>query len=675
MARRAKQTTLEIVEVPADGEEFSDVLALAAANRRYLGFLPDAGFTDRTRKGTLLAASGESGILGYVLYDLPGERVKIVHLCVAPHARKLGVARALIAEVSARHTDRRGLELACRRDFPADKIWPALGFRPVAERRGRSRSGKYLTIWLLPHEHDDLFSLRDEHRELAAVDTNIFKDLTSSRPQGAQTRHLLEDWISELVEICATDELLHEINRCAEDKLRQQMQSQASSYRMLQAREKDWKSLLEPVAAAAPKAGEADHRHIARAVAGGATYFLTRDEDILVGAERLRESLRVLVVRPESLILRLDQMRSTGAYEPEALAATSIESIATGAIDERQFTMAFLNHAAGERATGLHHVLRDALATPKASDVRVYRTHDGELLGTLITVAVDGELRVRLIRVARSDRLGRAVARQLAFLPRQIAAERNIRRVVIEDHAPSLTVVGALEDELFRQTGDGRWSSESLRGIHGIDELTAGRDGEGSPAAQHIAANAERRLWPAKFTGTALPTFMIAIHPTWAAQLFDTNLVGATLFPRNLSLGLSREHVYYRGPGWAGGLRSPARILWYVKGGTPANQVGYLSAVSQLAEVVVGAPRPLHRRFARLGVWDEQEVCKASATNNTVMALRFRDTELFANPVALPTLRALYGEQGLTFKAPQSPTPVPEHMFCLLYRRASAYGS
>jgi predicted nucleic acid-binding protein len=667
--------TLDIVRVAADGEQFDEVLTLAAANRRYLGFLPDAGFADRARKGTLLAATGDAGVLGYILYDLPGERVKIVHLCVAQKARKLGVARAVIAEVSARHSDRRGLELACRRDFPADKMWPALGFRPVAERRGRSRSGKYFTIWQLAHEHDDLFTLSDERRELAAVDTNIFKDLASTRPQGAQTRHLLEDWVAELVEICATDELLHEINTCTDDKLRQQMQSQASSYRMLQTRGKDWKSLVKPTALAAPDAGEADHRHIARAVAGGASYFITRDEDILAGAERLREALRIQVLRPESLILRLDQIRSTGAYEPEALAATSIESIAAGDVDEREFTMAFLNYAAGERAAGLHQVLRDALATPKASHARVYRAHDGELLGALITTAAETELRVRLIRVARSDRVGRAVARQLAFLPRQMAAERKIRRVVIEDRTPSATMFDSLEDEFFQPTGDGRWVGETRRGIHDINELNAGGDHERAGATPRVAAAAERRLWPAKFTGTELPTFMIAIHPTWAAQLFDTNLIDATLFPRNLDLGLSREHVYYRGPGWAGGLRSPARILWYVKGGTLANQVGYLGATSQLAEVVVGPPRLLHRRFARLGAWGEQEVCKASAPNNTVMALRFWDTELFANSLALPTLHTAYREQGLTFKAPQSPTLVPEHMFCLLYRRASSYGS
>ncbi len=165
-----------------DAPSFADVLRLAQSNRRYLGFLPDAGFADRAGKGTLLVATDGETALGYVLYDLPGDRVKIVHLCVAGGCRHAGVARALIDDVSARHQDRRGLELTCRRDFPANTLWPRLGFRPVAERPGRSAARYPLTIWQLAHVHEDLFTPIDERREIAVIDNNIFKDLTSDRP-------------------------------------------------------------------------------------------------------------------------------------------------------------------------------------------------------------------------------------------------------------------------------------------------------------------------------------------------------------------------------------------------------------------------------------------------------------------------------------------------------------
>jgi hypothetical protein len=114
-------------------------------------------------------------------------------------------------------------------------------------------------------------------------------------------------------------------------------------------------------------------------------------------------------------------------------------------------------------------------------------------------------------------------------------------------------------------------------------------------------------------------------------------------------------------------------VLWYVKG--TGRAPGYLSAVSALREVTIGLPRSLHQRFARLGVWDRQEVMRAAGKNTKVMALRFTDTELLAQPLDLRELRKVYAAQGASFRAPQSPCHIPEHMFCLLYRRASTYGT
>lgn len=81
------RTLPEIAEVEIDTPRLADVKGLWRANRRYLGFLPEGGFIDRALKGTLLVAIRGDTTLGYVLYDLPRDRVKIVHLCVALEAR------------------------------------------------------------------------------------------------------------------------------------------------------------------------------------------------------------------------------------------------------------------------------------------------------------------------------------------------------------------------------------------------------------------------------------------------------------------------------------------------------------------------------------------------------------------------------------------------------------
>lgn len=665
-------TGMEITEVTPASTVFQDVLLLGKANRRYLGFLPDAGFADRARKGTLLVARAGDTTLGYILYDLPSDRVKIIHLCIDKAQRAGGLARGLVDAVSNRHADRRGLELACRRDFPADKMWEKLGFRPVAERPGRSRAGLPLTIWHRPHDHEDLFTIVDEPRELSAIDNNIFKDLTSSRPQGRVTRHLNTDWVAEMVELCATDELHHEINKCSEAKERSAMLAQASAFRVIAGAQFRWRELEPTVAELAPEAGDADHRHVAKAVAGGATYFVTRDGKLLDGGPGLEQRLGIVVIRPEDLITRLDHLRSAGRYEPEALQGTSVVMHGPADLEQKQFASSFLNYGAGERTKTLNEALRSALAAPGTHTVRVFTAEDGHYLGAVVLAQHDDRIEILLMRVSGAGRLERAIARQLAFLPRQMAAEHGVERVVIADPHPSTVVVRALEDESYAPDAAGVLTCVVKRGLVDIAHVTDANDRE---HPRVVAAGLERRWWPLKIAGAELPTFMVPIHPSWAEQLFDTDLASATLFGRRDDLGLSREHVYYRGPGWSGGISEPARILWYVKGGVRGHPEGELRAISQLSEVVLGRPKTLHQRFARLGTWSEKQVCDAANAKNRVMALRLVDTELFESPILLAELREIYSGAGLRFRAPQSPTLVPEHMFCLLYGRASCHGS
>lgn len=182
----------------------------------------------------------------------------------------------------------------------------------------------------------------------------------------------------------------------------------------------------------------------------------------------------------------------------------------------------------------------------------------------------------------------------------------------------------------------------------------------------------ERRLWPLKLLDADIPTYMVSIEPAWAELLFEARLAGETLFPRELALGLSREHVYYRSTTGLS-LHYPGRILWYVKGGKLGHPEGHLRAVSQLSEVVRGGPKELYRRFSRLGAWSFDQVRQAAGTRSEAMALRVVDTELLAKPLSLEDLRAAYREVGRDFHAPQAPITVDESIFSRLYARSSQY--
>jgi hypothetical protein len=234
--------------------------------------------------------------------------------------------------------------------------------------------------------------------------------------------------------------------------------------------------------------------------------------------------------------------------------------------------------------------------------------------------------------------------------------------VLIDDPHVSPVLPAALEAESFVQAQFG-WSCQIDRGL-----LSAGPDMD-----RGRAAATERSRWPMKLSGAGLPTYLVAIQPVFAERLFDSRLAEQTLLHRELGLGLSREHVYYRAVNPGGFISAPARILWYVSGGRPGHPNGELRAVSHLAEVVIDSPKVLCRRFERLGAWHYEQVCDAAGRTGQAMALRVVDTELFDDPLDLKALRAACEEIGTTFRPPFSPIEVDESVFELLYCRSSAY--
>lgn len=656
--------TAHVVAVEPGSQLVQDVLRLHRAAKATLGFLPDSGFADRAGRGTLLAAVRDGRTVGYVMFDLTGEKVKLRHLCVDPHQRGLGVARRLIDELTGSFAHRRCIELDCRRDYGLAEMWKALGFHAVYDRSGRSREGHLLTVWHLDFGHPTLFSSVPPVGDLVCLDQMVFEDLVVERSEGLHTRHLLEDWVGELVELCITDEVFDESNDVDDDVLRRRLLEAAQSYRNLSRAGAPWDQNVRAAAGAAPGAGAADHRHLARAVEGGARYFVTRDDQVLGSAAAIATRCALLVLSPEGLLDRLDRDRAQDRYEPAVLQGTTFTHTALEAASQGDFAAALLNHGAGEKAHRLRAQLRTALADREHSEVRVVRDGDGEIVAGAVRTREHDRLLIDALRVRRADRLTEAVARQLVFQQRKDAADRAVGLVEVRDTAPSAAVARALVDEGFEPSSTG-WRCRPRRGLHAaeavLDRNSTARDG----------AAWERRHWPAKVLGAGLKTFIVSIEPAWAERLFEATLAEATLFPRDPVLGLSREHVYYRGPGR--NLHGPARVLWYVKGGKPGHPTGHVRAVSHLIEVIVDRPRTLHSRFARLGVWTLTEVEAAAWRTGSAMALRLTDTELFARPLGLSELRKLYADHDRKFTAPQSPIAVDEHMFCLIYGESSAY--
>jgi predicted nucleic acid-binding protein len=606
--------------------------------------------------------------------------VKVIHLCVSEQHRGRGVARQLVDAVSARHHDRRGIELKCRRDYSVNEIWPQLGFVARQEAPGRSDARLPLTHWYRDHGHPDLFtydpSVDPGNRLAVALDHNIVIDLLKQRGEGAQSLHLEDPWIGEYITLCITDEVDQEIDKCDDPAERERMRAGLPRFRRLSApftsEGTAWTELESVIEEAAPKADPADHRHVARAVAGGASFFVTRDGALNDAAPRILEAVRIEVMRPEELITHVDRMRAEERYQPSALHATSF-AVAPAAGYESDIVSTFLNYGEGERKVDLESVLRSALADPTTHDAEVVRSEHRGLVGAVVRRRDAFALDVRAMRVGGVDRTSYAVARQLAFLQREHAAATGAPRVTVSDPHPSQAVRYAMAEEGYRQDGH-RWVCDVVTGVQAVESLDLGALPAGL-SMQAMAGTIEHDRWPLKVIGAGVPTFVVPIRPQWAQQLFDSQLAAGTLFGRDAGLGLSREHVYYRKPRNANGIAPPARLLWYVSGRSSAQAEGSIRAVSQLAEVVIDRPLTVYQRFERLGVYNRAQVKDAADDRGLVMAMRFVGTELFAKPVGLSAIRTIFEAEGSNFVAPMSPRRIDEHLFVTLYREASAHAT
>jgi hypothetical protein len=137
-----------------------------------------------------------------------------------------------------------------------------------------------------------------------------------------------------------------------------------------------------------------------------------------------------------------------------------------------------------------------------------------------------------------------------------------------------------------------------------------------------------------------VPCWLVPIKPAFSSQLFG---YPQELFPRQDSLGISIEHVYYRGG--KSGESAPGRILWYVSGAME------VIAVSDLVEVADGDATELWRRFRRLGVYDRRQVlAAANKASGKVRALRVVNTQPFLYRISLRTLRGLAARNGQTLR-------------------------
>ncbi|MFJ7297799.1 GNAT family N-acetyltransferase [Streptomyces collinus] len=669
----------------ADEDMLAAIIELGNRNRRTLGFLPHAVFRQAAKTGTLLAAMEGRHLAGYALYGLPGDRVRLTHLCVDGSYRGKGVNAKLVDAISERHADRLGIVLKCRKNYGLEKMWARLGFQMRTEVAGRGQSREPLVVWWRSHGHPDLFTeVESPALVTAAMDCNIFADLHSSLPRNGaeETKALAANWLVDLLKLVVLPQLVTEIHNGSHAAERKAQIHALMGYQHPELDQVDEDQMLRKLIEAAwedlgielPRKpnDQADLTYVVQAHAAGVQLLVTRDEGLIALSPVAEKICGVRILGPTDSVLAIDELTRAQAYQPGSLLGTSMATTAVAAGQEQQ-QLVFLNKPGGEKQKAFKKRLRDFAALPGRFIRQQITDQDGRLLATYCHETRDGALHVPLLRVDEQHPLGDTLARQLLFLLRQRCRTEGVEVLRLSDTHLQRTILAAAKEDAFRPADDA-----SLVALV-LDRLTETRalDAHVAELAQRLgltlppltaslpaaaASAVEHAWWPVKIIDAQLPTFLVPVQPRWSYELFG---YPEGLLARDHNLGLSREHVYYRAP-VPRGETAPARILWYASSDDTMS-VSAVFACSRLEQCVTDDGEQLYRQFKHLGVYRRKDVLDTSEKHaGKAMALRFSDTALFPSTVSHKRLVELGARHGQKVNV-QSVYKISPDLFRALY--------
>ncbi|HMP77544.1 MAG TPA: GNAT family N-acetyltransferase [Kiritimatiellia bacterium] len=667
-----------------------DVMALHRQNAKKLGFFPAGAFEEYARLQRILVATEGDKLVGYLLYRVARGRAAIVHLCVSQSARGRGVATLLVQSLKAETKHLEGIGLRCRRDYDINHVWAKFGFEALLSKAGRGKDGAELTYWWFGHGHADLFSLAaepDPVRQRVVIDANVFYDLFARETLASEdSKALLADWVQSSIELVITKELRNEIENAPSDDQRRASRAEASRYHTLASDDEIFQRLCAELRSLFPQSttlrDDADLRQIAYAIAGGAPFLVTRDQNLVDRSEPLYRSHGLMVLHPSELINHLDSIEREADYKPariegsrwkgELLRAEKLPA----AVDVFKYD--------GERVGEFTRSLRSCLAQPRSVEVQLISDGSGDpvVLGVMDRSEAS-VFRVPVLRRQLAHPTGATMLRNFLRACLDAAATEGRSLVIILDSEWLMRDASIVSEFGFVRCGDAA-AKLTARGIGTRDEMarllasisvhpmyhpakqaaiTSLLAFVESGHAVQAAAAMERQLWPMKVIGADVPTFIVSIQPKWAQHFFDVGLASQLLFGLREELHLGVEGAYYRSAE-NNNMGAPGRVLWYVSRGDGDGSMT-IKACSQLEEVAVAKPKELFRRFRRLGVYEWNDVL--SMANGDIsadlVAFRFRMTERFKTPVEMRSL------ETLGIRAPfMSPRRITEEQFAAIYR-------
>ena len=649
---------------------------LMKRNSKTLGFLTRETLLGDflNERGALGAKTDDGQLVGYLLYANYSKYFRIAQLCVSKDSRKQGIAKQLVESLKASITTQKIITLRCRRDFPANQMWPKLGFVPLDERPGRSSAGYPLTFWCFPLAPDDQLSLfqaktSDETLDVV-IDAQVFFDFYE--PNSDKTRpskSLFSDFLIDSLSLWITDELFVEIDREKDQSRRKTSRQRAYEFSRVSHNPQSFEhfeGILTMLLPSNSQTQKSDIRQLAKAAASEVKTFVTRDQALLNKAEEIANLTKLRVVSPTALIIQVHESSQRQSYAPDRIAGLKLRWKRLTSDDFVDFLFeSFLKQ--GERKGKFKERVESFLAEPNRYECGLLWS-ENEVVAIRVLSKSSDMLITHLARVARSADQS-LFGRFLIADTISQAVERNLSIVKFEKISLSLSpnLIPDLMETGFTRSNDSfvRFCFSLCLGRQEVFSRIAELSFESTSRYEGMTdLELERCCSPLSLESTDQNHFLMPIKPGYAMSLVDRGQSGSDLFGGKTRVLLRWDHVYYRSKTYHKTLKPPARILWYVSGSQK------LVALSHLDEVEIDSPKTLFRKFKRFGIleWKElYEMCRGDPSKE-IMALKFSHTFPLREPVSLSAMKTVFQEDGIGLSL-QSPLKIPPETFRKLFQR------
>ena len=641
-------------------------------NIRTLGFLTKETLLDGfIKKGGALGAKTDDGqLVGYLLFAAYTNYFRIAQLCVSEDSRDQGIAKQLVESLKNSVTTQKVVKLYCRRDSPADKLWPRLGFVASGEKPGRSKEGHLLTHWCLTLAEDDqlkLFQAKTSDDTLdVIIDAQIFFDFDEiDSDKSEPSKELLSDFFIDSLNLRVTDELFNEINRNSDLNQRIKSRNRAQNFFPVEPEPRlveNFDEILRKILPDDRPNQESDIRQLAKAAASDINTFVTRDQALLKKAKKISELTKLQVLSPNELIIQLHELSERQSYTPTRVSGFSLkwDRLKSGELADFPFDSFLVQ---GERKGNFREKLNVFLAKPNQYKCEILWLKDKAIALRVLTNSGNKILAVPFSRVSSSaDSLF-----EIFLIVDTIykAVEKNLSMVKFEKASLTLGLKSDLLMMGFTECNDSFMRfcfSRCLDQTEILSEI-ATLCPESKSNYQNMSDNELERHCSPLNLGNDQNYFLIPIRSDYARSLINSYQSADDLFGGNTRVLLRWDNVYYRKKNRHKMLVPPGRILWYV-----SEREKQIVAVSHLDEVEIGIPQELFKKFKRFGILEWEDLYKMCGCNTEteIMALKFSHTFPFRQPISLETIRTVFKEDKVGLSL-QPPSKIPTETFRKLF--------